>query len=303
MKIVFLNVTQFVNEHEKYLNVHKVYRDISSFSKVIRYLWFKLNLPFKKLWLKKDLSETLRNNNVVILSATEFNVKLVKTISKMTSFNTELILWYWNPINKICNPSTISSRWRQVTFDKIDAETYQMEFNGTYYFKEFCEVYNSLEKKVKGNDVFFIGQDKGRLNGLIKIQEDFNSLGIDLNLHVVKDSTSTNPNFNFKSKLSYVDVLQSIKNSHTLLDFNQCEQNGITLRVMEGLFFKKKVISNNSNLVLYDFYSRENFFILDVDDTSELASFIYSDYKEIDSEILERYYFENWLERLISSDK
>ena len=65
---------------------------------------------------------------------------------------------------------------------------------------------------------------------------------------------------------------------------------------MEALFYEKKLITNNKNIINYDFYCKENIFILEKDDIEELPQFLKTPYKKIDNEIVNKYEFENWLE-------
>ena len=77
-------------------------------------------------------------------------------------------------------------------------------------------------------------------------------------------------------------------------------QEGLTLRVLEALFYSKKLITNNKNIKKYDFYNPNNIFIWGVDDEKNLLNFINSDYITIEENILNRYSYDSWINRFIN---
>ena len=82
-----------------------------------------------------------------------------------------------------------------------------------------------------------------------------------------------------------------------IFDYLQDDQTGLSLRPFESIFFNKKLITNNSNIKNYDFYRKENIFILNYDDISMLKSFVDSDYLELPKNIIDNYDFQSWSNR------
>lgn len=82
-----------------------------------------------------------------------------------------------------------------------------------------------------------------------------------------------------------------------VLDFCVLTQSGLSLRVYDALYNCRKIITNNSAIKTFDFYSKENVFILGEDDEQSLIDFIHSDFLPIDNNILQRYSIKGWLER------
>ena len=76
----------------------------------------------------------------------------------------------------------------------------------------------------------------------------------------------------------------------------------MTLRPLEALQFKKKLVTDNKNIINYPFYRKENIFILGTDDIDQLYDFINSPYVDIGEDIIRYYHFENWLQRVIDND-
>lgn len=300
MNILFLGVTQFEKEHSKYVKSVNLYKDVSILLKAVRLIWFKFNLPFKAIWINKVLKNQIRDYDVIILSATLFNNKLIPLIDNWSKSDSRLILWFWNPVEKVGNPTIISNRWRKVCFDLMDSEKYGIDFNNTYYFKDLVTLKDITKIENRENkSVYFLGQDKGRLIDLLDIKELLNGFSLDVDLHVVKDRTSSVLDFKYKPKISYHEVIRMIRYHDILLDYNQVGQSGLTLRIMEGLFFQKKIITNNISVKQYDFYNPANIFILNMDPIENIIEFINTDFEKVPDEILSRYEFQNWLNRLI----
>ena len=64
-------------------------------------------------------------------------------------------------------------------------------------------------------------------------------------------------------KISKEEVLSLYAQTDILLDFPRANQNGLTMRTLEALGAKKKLITTNPNIVNYEFYRKENIFLFD----------------------------------------
>jgi hypothetical protein len=69
------------------------------------------------------------------------------------------------------------------------------------------------------------------------------------------------------------------------------------MRATEALFYSKKLITNNPLILKYDFYHKDNVFILGYDDFSRLDEFIMSPFNHIVDKFKENYTFEAWFKR------
>lgn len=87
-------------------------------------------------------------------------------------------------------------------------------------------------------------------------------------------------------------------NSKCVLDSAQEGQLGLTIRVLEALGAKKKLITTNEDVVNYDFYNEENIYVYDGKTFDFNSPFFKSEYKELDKEIYEKYSLRNWLHEM-----
>lgn len=86
--------------------------------------------------------------------------------------------------------------------------------------------------------------------------------------------------------------------SKCVLDSAQSGQMGLTIRVIEALGAKKKIITTNKDIVNYDFYCPENIYLYDGKINLDNV-FFKEEYKEIDRQIYEKYSLRSWLKEVM----
>lgn len=303
-KILFLDCEKddfYRREREKIKGVDSqlLYSKIDFINKVIRFFgiyFFSPILYFSYGSWKKKLSEY----DVFILPSRKSAKYAVKYIKKKT--NKRVIVWYWNIVTKeeinprYCKKYNVEA-W---TFDKNDAKKYNMNYNDAYYFKN---INKTDEDKAYNKDVFYIGTEKeDRVNVLKQLKNEFDNQKITYDINVVRNPHyKGKDNIKYAKKMKYEEVLKKIESSKAILDITNNNQVGLTLRPLEALFFKKKLITNNNSIINYEFYNKNNIFVIGKDNIDGIKEFINNDYVEISQNIIDTYDFENWLKRLLNS--
>lgn len=84
------------------------------------------------------------------------------------------------------------------------------------------------------------------------------------------------------------------------MDIVQKGQVGLTLRIMEALFYNKNVITNNRSIQDMKIYDKNNIYILGLDDR-DLVEFIKESICEWDEELKKQYVFNAWLHRFFDT--
>ncbi|VDH17421.1 Uncharacterised protein [Algoriella xinjiangensis] len=263
------------------------FRKVNKIEKLFRKVSLITNL-FKNKWYG-DWKNNLENVDTIIVFATS-RYDYIRNLA-INNQEKRIIIWYWNPVFRCFNPNDLSFNniefW---SFDKKDCDNYGFNYNTTFYFDNI-----KIGDYDRQYDVIFLGADKGRKNSLNDIENKFKNQGLKSYFHIVPDKNSPNPN-NI-TPLDYKDYLILLNKSKVILDYLQQGQSGLTLRPMESIFFKKKLITNDTNIVNEDFYLKENIFVLGRDDFENLKTFINSPYVELDPSIVNKYDFTNWLKR------
>jgi hypothetical protein len=295
-RVLFLNrkpKTEFYqNERNKYTNVTAapIFKKMSFFGGK-----FKKILGLSKSYLFfDDWKDQIYNFDLFIITVSRYSLEIAKYIRQRS--NKKIIHWYWNTVStQHVDPDKIRGYDTELySFDENDCKCYQMNYLPTYYFSTIYLLPNEIVQ-----DIFFVGADKGRLNELLEWKRIFEAQGLKVKYHITASSElKKSGNYAFKSNILYTEVLVEISKSKAILDFVQAGQTGLTQRPMEALFHKKKLITNDINIIKSDFYNKSNIFILGKDDINKLKEFIYSPYIEIDRKIVEKYDFENWLKEI-----
>jgi len=103
-----------------------------------------------------------------------------------------------------------------------------------------------------------------------------------------------NDSLTIKKILPYQDILEYIKGSRCIVDIAAEGQSGMTVRILEAVFYGKKLITNHQDVMNTGMYHENNIYILDHSKYS-LEEFAALSPVPYDPEILQQYSYEAWL--------
>ena len=158
-------------------------------------------------------------------------------------------------------------------------------FAGTLHSNRYKDVMSVVSSLKRGGDsyIYFYCQSKV----LFYLKKAFGKLPKDLPISKV--------GFDKKSK---DELRKSLLKAQCVIDFSHHKQVGLTMRTIEALGMKKKLVTNNSSIVNYDFYNESNIYVLGTS-TCTLEEFLVKPYKDIPDNIYKSYDIDNWVFRLI----
>lgn len=264
---VVIDVSTFldVTEKEKRTYIHKLFK-----YKIMPVCFFIMAISYR-FFFKTLEKETLEKDEVLY-----FSIDRMDVLSKLAwRYRTcqKQALWLWNPSPAILRSSRQFKFFVRLiklsgidiwSFDESDSEKYALNYHPQIYTTSVSERNNTREYVY---DVLFIGQDKGRFNEIKKINDALCQANMRAYIHMIKDATGIyNEDDNAFLKVepvSYEENLSLIKKSKALIDIVQQNQTGLTLRTLEAVFYNKLLVTNNKNIVNYDFYNPDLIFILD----------------------------------------
>lgn len=277
------------------IQTESIYLKLSKVMNKIRTLYFKFNLPFKSIWYEQWKYE-LDKYETIILFDYIFEKDIVRYIEKNAS-DKRLIFYYWNKINDSdIKIRDITKKFEYWSFDIEDCEKYDMKYNPQFYIP------SDIKNSDIVYDVSFIGLDKGRVSEIIKLKDIFEKNNMNTKLVVKKDRGDKNKKFDYmytQNFIEYNEVINLISKSRCLLDIVKQGQVGLTIRVLEALYYSKKLITNNKDIIKYDLYNPNNIFIIGVDDFSSIRDFIDRPYEEVDESIISKYSYDKWINEFI----
>lgn len=100
-------------------------------------------------------------------------------------------------------------------------------------------------------------------------------------------------------KLDSKQMMKIIEESRCILDAPQAGQSGLTIRTIECLGAKRKLITTNADVKRYDFYDPDNILVFDGFVNPD-ASFFEKPYKEVKENIYIGYSLRSWLKHMLN---
>lgn len=242
----------------------------------------KFKLPLFNLFLGK-WTKNIKKYEKIIMFDNGFNEMIAKYVKKK-NVNTKVVLWYWNPVTEYSEQFLKSIYIDEIwSYNKTDVKKYGLKYNTQFYTNKVV-----LSKCRIKDDIVFLGNAKNRKKDIIEIEKVFNEKNLKTNFRIIE---------NRKDYIKYDLYLKIVEQSKCILDYNANQQDALTIRPMEALFLRKKLITNNKNIINYDFYKSSNIFVLGIDNINKIEEFINSSYEDVNQDIIEYYDFKKWLKR------
>lgn len=278
-KTLFL-IEDYNSSIYKYIEYEYIYPVENNFIifKFINKILRKFNINYQiynRNWTKRITSF----DYVVVLDAV-YSKKLINYIKKK-NIHSIINLFFINTIDDYNLSFLENSKIDNIyTFDKKDSLKYNLSFNN-YFYPNII-----LPNKKKISDFVFLGMAKSREYELLNLKKILNKNGFITDFTIVD---------NRKSYITYEEYLNRVSQSKVIVDWVNGHQSGLTRRPYESMFLQIKLMTNMKNIKEYDFYDRNNIFILGEDDINKLDEFIDSSFNPIKQEILQKYTFEYWI--------
>lgn len=246
-------------------------------------------------WLDSWKKKIKEYDNIIIFDRV-LSLTLVKWIISNNK-KCNLKIWLWNIPNFDVN---FYKKYAEIfCFDKEYSIKHKINFIDQFYIpvsKEKCKV-------MSGEGVIYVGYDKNRYAMLRKIAKTFNKQNIPFyfalqkNKKVKYDCSNSEIDL-LDSPIKYDDLVERTKKFKGILELNVNGQTGITLRSLESIFYKKKLITNNVYIKKYPFYNKNNYYILGVENRN-IREFLNAEYQEISTELLKKYSYDSWLKAIL----
>ena len=214
--------------------------------------------------------------------------------------------------NSACTKSAYS-RWEYLHYlPKTGMSVYSFDKNDAKYgFHIVKQVYcyTKILQQLKNTDIqedvdiVFLGKDKKRANILLELKKQFDAENISSYYYIMKDKHSVLlPEFTdayHDNEIPYTDALRITMRGKCILDILQGNQGGMTLRPLEALFMKKKLITNNRNIISSPIYHPNNIFVIGHDNRS-FRDFMLADYYELPQETINQYDVYYWIKQFMN---
>lgn len=283
---------------DKNLHIKEPIKNKSILSKIF------FRIPFLSIFVYDFLNE-LESCEKIIIFDSAYNWALGFYLRKIRKIK-NVYLYYWNPIKKMYpkkgEKMVFSAKkfMKVYSFDHDDCKRYDLKYAPMVYSEDVASEINNISLENIEYDLFFLGWKKDRYKQLLQLYNKYMKGKLKVKIIMIgsKDDSDIDEDFIFSEKrYEYREYLDFVIKSRAILDIPQVGQEGLTIRNVESMFLRKKLITTKKNIRNYDFYNPNNIFILGEDDPNKFSDFMKSEYQDIDEKIKRNYEFKYWIDK------
>lgn len=245
--------------------------------------------------LKKDF------DYILVIRPDLFPISFIESLKNKTS---KLIAYQWDGIDKFPSIKDYFSLFDTFFCFEDVVGISNIKKTTNFYFD-----YESVDKKLSHETkkpiiFYFVGLDwenrRQKINDFVEFADKSN-YKLDFYLQEFEKNNDPNEKIKYiKNRISFAENLNFVKKSDVLVDFVDPRHTGLSIRFFEGIYYHKKVITDNKEVKKYDFYNPDNIFVLEHDNYDLIPKFIAKPYCELPTEIVKYYGFSEWIQRIIS---
>lgn len=234
---------------------------------------------------------------------------------KSSQKRAEFILYLWDSIRNYKGKDRLLPFFdKAFSFDKVDVNKYSgLKFLPLFYIP----LYKNAEVNSFEYDLCFIGSGHSdRYKQIKEVRSQAATLALNMYSYIylpskwifrfrklfdVRMRNASIHDFSFSS-LSQSEILNIVKKAKVVLDIEHTGQTGLTMRTIEMLGCKKKLITTNVTIKEYDFYNPNNICVINRNNIELSKGFFNLPYMELDKEISEKYSLESWLTTIFANN-
>lgn len=307
----------FINSSPEHLRRIKIPFKTSAYI-FLRNLFFgdsslkdKVRSELKDQLIYKEIQEKMGNqrfDHTLVIRPDLFSLEHLKLLKSKT--DRKFIGYQWNGLSRFPNTFPCIDQFdRFFVFDQMDISNpdykkYNLLGTTNFYF----DMFQPHPIAHQGITAYFVGLhfDERSLSvdlcaqKLIKL-----GVSLDFNIRCLRDKQNaqaryTNKNIKFiERNIDFDENINRINQSDILVDVVNPVHNGLSFRTFEALYYKKKLITNNTTIKNYDFYHPNNIFVWNGQDLAGLKEFLATPFVSLSKKILEKYSFSNWINNLL----
>lgn len=275
----------------KYNYPNKLIKLINGVFKVIFNYNLKREILAKRVGGK--LNGIPKQDLILVVSSDWLPKTFLKSLKVKTN---KLVAWFYDASNNYPRiPKMMSCFDKTYTFDDNDAEKFNMEFLPNF------NPYNKSFNEKKTPCLFHVSSNRNnRKQVLENVAKELKKHDFSYSINLISSKKEENNYISIsQEKIPLKKVLEKQKESTVQLDIQRDKQVGLSFRVFEAMGLKQKLITTNARVKLHDFYNANNILVINEKEIDIPISFLSEPYKEIPSEIYNKYTIENWVKQIL----
>ncbi|MCL2546596.1 MAG: hypothetical protein FWE06_05300 [Oscillospiraceae bacterium] len=230
--------------------------------------------------------------------------------------NAKFVLYMWDPIQLYPQANKIISYFDVAfSFDSADcAENSALQFLPLFYSKSYEEIDCVKRNDIKYDLVSICTVHPNRYKIIKELFPALEADGVNIysymfinrlqyvyNKFFVKAFKKAKKNEFTFTPLPEQENIRMTGSTNAIFDIPHDKQSGLTIRTMEALGAKKKLVTTNANIKNYDFYNENNIYVLDENNRNGIKAFLQREYEAIDDGIYKKYSLRSWLRVILNA--
>ena len=311
----YKKIMEALNEKGFYVDV--ILENFSSNSYLYRFFYIK-NDKLKKKYTDKyyynEISNLQKKYDYVFVIRGEAVSLDHLFLLKKSNPNAIFIMYQWDSVTNNPNALRIERAFDKIfTFDLKDAEKYKWTYRPLFYVGD-----DDNDKVGKTIDFCFIGTLYYKRAILYKKINEYclnnkyslfdylfcHKLVYYIHKYLLHDKRYSIVE---KNKVKFIplssdELITKYKNARILVDYAANNQTGLTMRTIESIGYKCKIITNNKSILNEEIYNYGNIYIYDLEHFDIPLEFVKSDYNDLPYELNEYYSLNGWINTIFESE-
>ena len=228
---------------------------------------------------------------------------------KIKEFTKKYIAYLYDSVSRCPVEHLLEGVFDEIySFDKEDVKKYGFKETTNYNYLEKQPVNNDLLIK---NQALYIASFDNRLEKVILLKSAFQKINISFRFIIVGKKTTL---FKLKKifsndilglelrrkRINQNELKQLYSETKVVLDIVRENQAGLSFRVFEAMAFQKKLVTNNVNIIDYNFYNPNNILVIKNEKYDFDSHFFATKYEPLSEEIYYQYTLDNWVTKIFS---
>ena len=223
-------------------------------------------------FVTKQIQDSPKDIDYIIIIKGEHLTDKHIALLKQKYPSAKILLYLWDSLVRISNSALLLRSFNNIyTFDRLDAIKYGLKFRPLFYRKSYPHNEKCLY------DISFIGwMHSERYQLLHLLKKQFQRHGISykfvlytsrysyfINRYVKGAIKKEDSDFFVFKPISYEDYIKISYASKVILDLAHPLQSGLTMRTIEAIGMKKKILTNNADILNYSSLNSNNYFVFE----------------------------------------
>lgn len=226
--------------------------------------------------LKEILKQPSTIDYIIIIKGDALREKHIALLKKKYPY-AKMLLYLWDSLIRIGNSELLLKNFDKIlTFDRVDAINYGLIFRPLFYRKCIGSL-NADKFSGFKYDISFVGyMHSDRYKILHQLKNEFekqhvrykfvlyaNRSSYFIYRYVKKVISKDDSDFFVFKPISYKKYSEISLSSKVILDLPHPLQNGLTMRSIEAIGFRRKILTTNSDIQNYSIIDKRNYAVFD----------------------------------------